>query len=109
MQLKNDGNRLHGDKRYSEAAEKYERARTNLAAHTSTEAATIMKACRLNLASCYLNLQQLEPCVTMCNEILAGVRPLLLARSRTKDRIQLQRLLPNNAARQCPPGCTWFI
>eukprot|EP00775_Hariotina_reticulata_P006189 gene6189-6425_t len=69
--LKADGNRLHTAGKYAEAAEKYERARTNLAELSgSAEAADLLKACTLNLGSCYLQLGRFHDAVSACDEIL---------------------------------------
>lgn len=70
MQLKNEGNRLHGLKQFKEAAEKYQRAIDNLATHTSAQSATLRTSCQSNLASCYLQLEQWDDCVTQCDAVL---------------------------------------
>jgi hypothetical protein len=70
--LKDEGNQLHSAGRYSEAIEKYERAKNNVAGFAGAEAAELRKACTLNLSSCYLNMKDWERCITQCNEVLAG-------------------------------------
>ena len=72
VQLKNQGNSLHGAGKYAEAVEKYDKARTNVDGHSSTEAAELRKACMLNLSSCYLNLKRYDKCVEECNQVLTG-------------------------------------
>lgn len=58
--------------RYTEAAEKYARARDNVADMTNSEAVQLRRACVLNLSSCYLNSKKYEQCVQCCQEVLAG-------------------------------------
>jgi tetratricopeptide (TPR) repeat protein len=70
-QLKVEGNRLHGAKQYGEAAEKYQRAISNLAGQTSLAARQLRTSCQSNLASCYLQLQRWQECVDQCGEVLA--------------------------------------
>ena len=57
---------------YSQAVEKYARARDNLAGMTHPDAAALRKACLLNLGSCFLNLQQHQQALEACQEVLAG-------------------------------------
>ncbi|KAG2435080.1 hypothetical protein HXX76_007167 [Chlamydomonas incerta] len=71
-QLKTEGNQLHGRGAFSEAAEKYERAKTNVAGMAGKEAADLARACTLNLSSCYLNLKQFSKCLEQCNSVLAA-------------------------------------
>ncbi|GIL72091.1 hypothetical protein Vretimale_511 [Volvox reticuliferus] len=71
-QLKNEGNQLHGRGAYKDAAEKYERAKSNVESFTSKEARDLVRACTLNLSSCYLNLKQFDNCVEQCNQVLTG-------------------------------------
>ncbi|MEW5310674.1 MAG: hypothetical protein WDW38_002449 [Sanguina aurantia] len=70
-QLKAQGNQLHSSGKFSEAAEKYERAKGNVANYVTAPAAELRKACTLNLSSCYLNLNQFSSCVAQCGEVLA--------------------------------------
>jgi hypothetical protein len=58
--------------RYTEAAEKYARARDNLEGMTNSQAVTLRRACVLNLSSCYLNNKKYRQCVECCQEVLAG-------------------------------------
>eukprot|EP00877_Chromochloris_zofingiensis_P002449 jgi/Chrzof1/12204/Cz06g25070.t1 len=71
-QLKTDGNKLHAEGLYAEAAEKYERAKNNLQGIAGQEAKDLLRACVLNLGSCYLNLGKYQQCVGECEAILAG-------------------------------------
>ncbi|GAB4821916.1 hypothetical protein N2152v2_008962 [Parachlorella kessleri] len=71
MQLKNEGNTLHGQRRFQEAAEKYERALSNLQGHTSRQALDLRVSCQGNLASCFLQLGQWQKCIEQCNAVLA--------------------------------------
>lgn len=73
-QLKEEGNRLHSAGAFSDAAAKYERAKTNLEGMGTKDAADLRRACVLNLGSCYLNLQRWDACVQQCDEILKGAR-----------------------------------
>lgn len=71
IQLKSDGNRLHGLKQYADAAEKYTRALENLKMHTDDESTKLRLSCRSNLASCYLQLNRWEECIDQCNAVLS--------------------------------------
>ncbi|PNW86582.1 hypothetical protein CHLRE_02g092550v5 [Chlamydomonas reinhardtii] len=71
-QLKAEGNQLHNRGAFAEAAEKYERAKTNVASMAGKEAADLARACTLNLSSCYLNLKQFSKCLENCNSVLAS-------------------------------------
>ncbi|KAJ7553198.1 hypothetical protein O6H91_06G087600 [Diphasiastrum complanatum] len=72
LTLKNQGNQLHGIGRYSEAAEKYARAKNNLAEFSSQEAASLRLTCSLNLMSCYLKTQQYHQAISEGSEVLQG-------------------------------------
>eukprot|EP00271_Cylindrocystis_brebissonii_P009211 TRINITY_DN2389_c0_g1_i1.p1 TRINITY_DN2389_c0_g1~~TRINITY_DN2389_c0_g1_i1.p1 ORF type:complete len:556 (+),score=130.03 TRINITY_DN2389_c0_g1_i1:257-1924(+) len=71
VSLKNQGNRLHGEGNYTEAAEKYTRATANLAGHTSPEAAALIKSCTLNLMLCGLKTKKWKDVVQLGSEVLA--------------------------------------
>jgi hypothetical protein len=58
--------------KYSDASEKYERARANLDGMTAPEAVALRQACQLNLGSCYLNTARWHDAVSVCSEVLAG-------------------------------------
>lgn len=64
--------------RYTEAAEKYARARDNLSDMTHADAVQLRRACVLNLSSCYLNSSKYEACIQCCQEVLAGEPAQLL-------------------------------
>eukprot|EP00798_Chlamydomonas_sp_ICE-L_P001546 gene1546-32926_t len=70
--LKNQGNTLHSAGQYSEALEKYEKAKSNVADNPHQEATALKKACHLNLSSCYLNLMKYDKCVIECDQVLAA-------------------------------------
>lgn len=63
---------MHSAGKFSEAVEKYERAKGNVANFVEAPAVELRKACTLNLSSCYLNLKQFSSCVAQCGEVLAG-------------------------------------
>lgn len=65
---------MHSAGKFSEAVEKYERAKGNVASFVTAPAVELRKACTLNLSSCYLNLKQYGNCVVQCGEVLAGGR-----------------------------------
>lgn len=69
---------VHTAGRYTEAAEKYARARDNVADMTNSEAVQLRRACVLNLSSCYLNSKKYEQCVQCCKEVLAGGPTVLM-------------------------------
>ncbi|CAL5229942.1 g13370 [Coccomyxa viridis] len=68
--LKEAGNKLFSQGRYEQAAAKYEMAKSELTGDTSTEAAALRQKCSLNLASCYLKLDENRKCVQQCSEVL---------------------------------------
>eukprot|EP01025_Chloroclados_australasicus_P022532 TRINITY_DN2316_c0_g2_i1.p1 TRINITY_DN2316_c0_g2~~TRINITY_DN2316_c0_g2_i1.p1 ORF type:complete len:551 (-),score=77.20 TRINITY_DN2316_c0_g2_i1:412-2064(-) len=69
--LKEEGNQLHKQGKYKAAVEKYEQALKNVEnVGNGSEAMELRKACRLNLASCYLKLDQNSNCVKICADIL---------------------------------------
>lgn len=57
---------------YTEAAEKYARARDNLEGMANSEAVQVRRACVLNLSMCYLNTKQYTQCVECCQQVLTG-------------------------------------
>jgi hypothetical protein len=58
--------------RFTEAAEKYARARDNLEGMANSEAVQVRRACVLNLSMCYLNTKKYTQCVECCQQVLAG-------------------------------------
>eukprot|EP00854_Cymbomonas_tetramitiformis_P004475 gene4475-5486_t len=74
LQLKTDGNKLHGEGKYEAAAEKYARAKNNLQSNVDPEAKSLRKTCTLNLASCYLKLEKYDDCVSVATEVISADR-----------------------------------
>jgi len=72
-ELKAQGNKLVKTKP-AEAATLYNKAISNLTetGATSTAAATLMKACRLNLALCYLNTDKPDDAAEVCSTVLSS-------------------------------------
>ena len=68
--IKEEGNALHKQGKYAEAAEKYQAAKGNLEGNESAAAQQVKKSCSLNLASCYLKTQQHDLVVEECGSVL---------------------------------------
>lgn len=71
VQLKNEGNILHGLGKFQEAIQKYEKALSNLGLHTSAEAASLRQQCTLNLMSCFLKTHDFLSAISLGNQVLA--------------------------------------
>ena len=73
-QLKDEGNKLVAAGRHAEAAEKYARAKANLADAAAREAKDVVRACCLNLALCRLKTGRPGEAVDECDFVLKGER-----------------------------------
>jgi len=71
VQLKAEGNKLHSLKKFKEAAEKYQQAIQNLAAHASEQSIDLRVSCQSNLASCHLQQGSYQECVSACDVVLS--------------------------------------
>jgi tetratricopeptide (TPR) repeat protein len=78
QRLKEEGNKLHGQKQYAKAALKYELAANVLQPEPHPvgdllpELEELLTICRGNLASCYLQLCLWQECEEECNKVLLG-------------------------------------
>mmetsp|Transcript_13161 Transcript_13161/g.47995 ORF Transcript_13161/g.47995 Transcript_13161/m.47995 type:complete len:460 (-) Transcript_13161:2241-3620(-) len=95
LTLKSDGNGAVAAGRFAEAAEKYVRARENLADHQGKEALELKLACTLNLALCKLKLDDNRGAEELCTEALGIDRRSYkayyrraLARKELGDRVR---------------------
>lgn len=70
--LKEEGNKHFKAGSYSQAVEMYKKAKANVEKSTSPDMKELKRACALNLANCFLNMQQYTPCVQECTEVLQG-------------------------------------
>ena len=68
--IKEEGNALHRQGKFAEAAEKYQAAKRNLEGNDSAAALQVKKSCSLNLASCYLKTGQHDLVVEECGLVI---------------------------------------
>lgn len=90
LSLKNEGNKLHSQQNYEQAAEKYERAVQNLVMHTSRASKVLRLSCRSNLASCQLQLSQWQRCIETSSGVLsedAANRKALYRRGQARSMV----------------------
>ena len=78
--LKEEGNELHINKDYEAAVAKYEEAKATLTTSTAwPKAASLVRSCSLNEASCYLQLGDWKKVEEICTAVLATDRRNLKA------------------------------
>ena len=68
--LKAEGNRLHGEQKFAEAAAKYSHALKNIEGNSTPAAEALRVSCHSNLASCYLQLRKWDECIAACDVVL---------------------------------------
>ena len=84
--LKTEGNQLAAEGRWREARDKYEQASSAVrdlqSPSANPEARALLTACSLNLALCFLKLEEYGPCILECDAILAASPDNIKARGR---------------------------
>eukprot|EP00850_Spirogloea_muscicola_P018241 SM000165S02202 [mRNA] locus=s165:113664:116728:- [translate_table: standard] len=68
--LKDEGNRLHRQGKYADAADKYKQAKAAAASISSAESSSLRQTCSVNLMSCYLKLNKYTDAIAEGSEVL---------------------------------------
>eukprot|EP00850_Spirogloea_muscicola_P005478 SM000025S08373 [mRNA] locus=s25:363997:366827:- [translate_table: standard] len=68
--LKDEGNRLHRQGKYADAADKYKQAKAAVASISSVESSSLRQTCSVNLMSCYLKLAKYNDAIAEGSEVL---------------------------------------
>eukprot|EP00850_Spirogloea_muscicola_P011897 SM000075S21986 [mRNA] locus=s75:520985:523843:+ [translate_table: standard] len=68
--LKDEGNRLHRQGKYADAADKYKQAKAAVASISSAESSSLRQTCSVNLMSCYLKLAKYNDAIAEGSEVL---------------------------------------
>jgi len=77
--LKADGNSLVKEGKFDDAADKYERAKNNLASNPQSAAKSLRVVCMLNLSHCHLKRGRNADAIKECDEVLTIDRKSLKA------------------------------
>ncbi|KAI4971493.1 hypothetical protein ZWY2020_002407 [Hordeum vulgare] len=95
--LKREGNQLHRDGQYADAAAKYKLARDNVKNGVPSAAGRDLQLqCSVNLMACYLKLGQFEECVDEGSEVLSydsGTAKAYYRRGQAYKELETSRLL----------------